>query len=108
MSLNELFFSSSSKEDDIMIEYAAHDALRKKYFGAKLNYKEVGILICWHVIEQARKGKTVKQIVDSSRKLLKTDDVMYGVPEIMQKLVVNVRFNNNKHRQIIIENPIKI
>ena len=107
MSAQEPFFSFSSKEDEIMIRYAAKDALRKKSFGAKLNYKEVGIVICWHVIEQARQGKTIRRIIDSSRKILTADDVMIGVPEIMRRLVVNVRFKDGKNRQVIVENPIE-
>jgi len=107
MSMHEPFFSFSSKDDEVMIQYATQDALRKKSFGAKLNYKEAGIVICWHIIEQARKGKTIKQITDSSRKLLQADDVMIGVPEIMQKLVVNVQFKDGKTRQVVVENPIE-
>ena len=101
------FFSFSSKDDEIMIQYAAQDALRKKGMGLKLNYKEAGIVICWHIIEQAGKGKPIEHIIDSSRKLLRASDVMIGVPEIMQKLVVNVQFKDGKNRQVVVENPIK-
>jgi urease subunit gamma len=107
MSVHEPFFTFSSKDDEVMIRYAAQDVLRKRYFGAKLNYKEAGIVICSHIIQQASKGKTVKQVVGSSKKLLKANDVMFGVPEIMEKLVVNVRFKDGKSRQVVVENPIK-
>lgn len=108
MTSQEPFFSSSSRDDELMIQYAAQDALRKKSLGARLNYKEAGIVICWHVIQQARKGKTIKQIIDSSKKLLTPDGVMFGVPEIMQKIVVDVRFKDGKSREVIVENPIRI
>jgi len=107
MSVHEQFFNFSSKDDEIMIQYAAEDLLRKKFFGARLNYKETGIMISWHVIEQARKGKSVRQIIDSSRKLLTANDVMFGVPEILQKVIVNVRFKDGRKRQVVVENPIK-
>ena len=54
MSTHEPFFTFFSKDDEVMIQFAAQDALRKKYLGAKLNYKEAGIVICWHIIERAR------------------------------------------------------
>lgn len=107
MSAQQPFFSFSSKDDEIMIQYAAQDALRKKGMGLKLNYKEAALVICWHIIEQARRGKTIRQITNSSKKILRENDVMIGVPEIMQKLVVNVRFKDDKNRQVIVENPIR-
>lgn len=107
MSVQQPFFSFASKDDETMIKYAAQDALRKKHLGIKLNYKEVGLVICWHIIEQANKGRTLKQVTDSARKLLQSNDVMIGVPEIMQRLVVNVRFKDGKNRQVIVKNPIK-
>ena len=72
-----------------------------------MNYKEAGIVICWHIIKQAGEGKSIKQITDSARKLLRASDVMIGVPEIIQKLVFNVKFKDGKNRQVIVENPIK-
>lgn len=107
MSVHEQFFNFSSKDDEIMIQYAAEDLLRKKALGAKLNYKETGILISWHIIEQVRKGKNVKQIVVSSKKFLTANDVMLGVPEILHKIIVNVHLNDGKKRQIVVENPVE-
>jgi len=107
MSTQEPFFSYSSEDDETMIRYAAQDALRKQAIGLKLNYKEAGFVICRHIIEQASKGKSIRQIINSSKKLLQSNDVMIGVPEIMQKLIVSVRFNDGKKRQVVVENPIR-
>ncbi len=107
MSRQEPFFSYSSEDDEVMIRYAAQDALKKQAMGLKLNYKEAGIVICLHIIEQASKGRSIRQIIDSSKKLLQANDVMIGVPEIMQTLIVNVRFKDGKKRHVVVENPIK-
>ncbi len=107
MSTQEPFFSYSSQDDETMIWHAARAALHKKSMGLKLNYKETGIVICLHIIEQANKGRSIRQIINSSKKLLQASNVMIGVPEIMQKLVVNVRFKDGKKRQVVVENPIK-
>ncbi|MEM2759273.1 MAG: urease subunit gamma [Nitrososphaerales archaeon] len=107
MSLREPFFTFTTKDDELMIQYAASHALWKRTLGAKLNYKEAGLVICSHIIERAREGRSVKEIIDSARKLLKPADVMFGVPEIMNKIVVNVRFRNGKIRRIIVDNPIR-
>lgn len=106
MSVHEQFFNFSSKDDEIMIQYAAEDLLRKKFLGARLNYKETGIMISWHVIQQVRRGKSVRQIIDSSRKLLTANDVMFGVPEILQKVIVNVRFKDGKKDKWLLRIPL--
>lgn len=54
MSTHEPFFTFFSKDDELMVQFATQDALRKKYLGAKLNYKEAGIVICWYTIERVR------------------------------------------------------
>jgi urease gamma subunit len=105
--MHEQFFICSSKDDENMIQCAAEDLLTKKTLGARLNYKETGIIICWYVIEQARMGKDIRQIIDSSRKLLTADDVMFGVPEILQKVIVNVEFKDGKRREVVVENPVE-
>lgn len=107
MSIHEPFFSYSSEDDETMIRYAAQDALKKQAMGLKLNYKEAGLVICWHIIVQASKGKSIRQIINSSKKLLQANDVMIGVPEIMQMLIVNVRFKDGKKKRVVVENPIK-
>ncbi len=107
MFTQEPFFSYSSEDDEVMIRYAAQDALKKQAMGLKINYKETGLVICWHIIDQASKGRSIRQIINSSKKLLQASDVMIGVPEIMQTLIVNVRFKDGKKRHVVVENPIK-
>lgn len=107
MSVHEPFFTFSRRDDEVMIQYAVLDPLRKKAMGIRLNYKEAGTVICWHIIEEAHKGRTIRQIIDSSRKLLNASDVMIGVPEIMERIVVNVRFKDGNIRQVAVENPVK-
>lgn len=52
-------------------------------------------------------GKDIRQIIDSSRKLLTANDVMFGVPEILQKVIVNVKFKDGKRREVVVESPIE-
>jgi urease gamma subunit len=107
MSAQNPFFTFSCSDDTTMIYYAAQDALRKRRLGARLNFKESGLVICQHIMEEAEKGRSVKEIVSSSRKLLKADEVMPGVPEIMRQLVVNVEFKDGETREVVVKQPIK-
>ncbi len=107
MSAQQPFFSYSSDDDETVIRCAAQDPLRKKAMGIKLNYKEAGLVICLNIIQQAKEGRSIRQIIDSSKKILWASDVMIGVPEIMERLVVSVRFKDGKMRKVAVKNPIE-
>lgn len=107
MSAQQPFFTFSGEQDEIMIYYAAQNALKKKAMGAKLNFKEAGLVICKHIIEEAAKGKPVRTITRSARRVLQSKDVMLGVPVVMESITVNARFRDGRTRQVVVENPIK-
>ena len=64
------------EQEKMMISLAAMIAQRRKDKGIKLNHPEAVALITDYVLEGAREGKTVAQLMDEARNLLTGEDVM--------------------------------
>ena len=71
---------------------AAQIAEGRKERGIKLNYPESVACIANYVVEGAREGKSVADLMQSAKKVLKKDDVMAGVPELIHTVQVEVTF----------------
>src|SRR5258707_3969398 len=71
------------EKDKLLIFTAALLAERRKARGLKLNYPEAMALISAAIMEGARDGKTVTQLMSEGTSLLTRDDVMEGVPEMI-------------------------
>ena len=71
------------EKDKLLIFTAALLAERRMARGLKLNYPESVAFITAAIMEGARDGKTVAQLMGEGRTLLKRDDVMEGVPEMI-------------------------
>ena len=71
-----------------MISLAAMIAQRRKDKGIKLNHPEAVALITDYVLEGAREGKTVAQLMDEARNLLTREDVMEGIAEMIPMIQV--------------------
>jgi urease gamma subunit len=67
-------------------------AERRKGRGLKLNYPEAVAYISCAILEGAREGKTVAELMDYGRALLTRDDVMEGIPEMVQDVQVEATF----------------
>ena len=80
------------EKDKLLIFTAALLAERRKARGLKLNYPEAVALISAAVMEGARDGKSVAQLMSEGRAVLTRDDVMEGVPEMMQDIQVEATF----------------
>jgi len=70
--------------DKLYIFMTAEVARRRKARGLKLNYVEALALIADHIVEGARDGKSVSELMSSGRKVLTKDDVLPGVPELIK------------------------
>ncbi|MGA0940346.1 MAG: urease subunit gamma, partial [Burkholderiaceae bacterium] len=76
------------EKDKLLLFTAALLAERRLARGLKLNYPEAIALISASVMEGARDGKTVAQLMSDGRKILTRSDVMEGIPEMIPDIQV--------------------
>ncbi|MCK5905316.1 MAG: urease subunit gamma, partial [Gammaproteobacteria bacterium] len=74
--------------DKLHIFMAAELARKRKQRGLKLNHPESVALIADHILEGARDGKSVSELMSSGKNVLKKDDVLPGVLEIIHTIQV--------------------
>jgi urease subunit gamma len=92
--------------EKMMIWTAAQIAEGRKKRGIKLNYPESIAYISNFVVEGAREGKTVADLMMSSRNILKKGDVMEGVPEMIHTVQVEVTFPDGT-KLVTVHDPIQ-
>ncbi|GAA0136249.1 urease subunit gamma [Paenibacillus sp. YSY-4.3] len=83
---------SDREQEKLMIVVAADLAIRRKSRGIKLNYPEAVALVTYEIMEGAREGKTVAELMKKGREILSADDVMEGVPEMIHDIQVEATF----------------
>jgi len=92
--------------EKMMIWTAAQIAEGRKKRGVKLNYPESIAYISNFVIEGAREGKTVAELMMFARDVLKKEDVMEGVPEMVHTVQVEVTFPDGT-KLVTVHDPIQ-
>ncbi|MGW7550066.1 urease subunit gamma [Streptomyces rimosus] len=80
------------EQERLMLHVAADVAEKRRARGLRLNYPETMALLIAHVLEGARDGRTVAELMSSGRKLLAREEVMEGVPEMIEKVQVEATF----------------
>jgi urease subunit gamma len=93
------------EKDKLLIFTAALLAERRRARGLKLNYPEAVALISAAVMEGARDGKTVAQLMGYGGTLLKRDEVMEGVAEMIPDIQVEATFPDGT-KLVTVHNPI--
>lgn len=83
---------TAREQEKLMIVVAADLARRRKDRGVKLNFPESVALVTYEILEGARDGKTVAQLMKEGREILKAEDVMEGVPEMIHDIQVEATF----------------
>ena len=78
--------------DKLHIYVIADLARRRQARGLKLNYEEAIALICEALLEGARDGKSVAELMSLGKTVLKRDDVMEGVPELLHLVQIEATF----------------
>jgi urease subunit gamma len=94
------------EKDKLMIAVAAQVARTRLARGVKLNYPESIALITDFVLEGARDGKSVAELMSESGKVLTRDQVMEGIPEMIHEMQVEATFPDNT-KLISIHDPIR-
>ena len=80
------------EKDKLLIAMAAQVARRRLERGVKLNHPEAVALISDFVVEGARDGRTVADLMAAGRSVLTRDDVMDGVPEMLPDVQIEATF----------------
>lgn len=91
--------------EKLMISVAAMVAQNRKDRGVKLNHPESVAIITNHVIEGARDGKSVAELMQSARGVLSSKDVMSGVATLIPLIQVECTFPDGT-KLVSIHNPI--
>lgn len=96
---------SPQERDKLLIFVAAQVARARKERGLKLNLPEATALITAELMEMARDGKTVAEIMSAGREILKKADVMEGVAELISMIQVEPTFPDGS-KLVTVHNPI--
>ncbi len=93
------------EKDKLLLFSAAQLAERRKARGLKLNYPEAVALISFEIMEGARDGKTVAELMAYGRTLLSEEDVMDGVASMVHEVQVEATFPDGT-KLVTVHNPI--
>ncbi|HAO25295.1 MULTISPECIES: urease subunit gamma [unclassified Methylophaga] len=93
------------EKDKLLIFTAALLAERRKNRGVKLNYPEAVAYISAAIMEGARDGRTVAELMDFGATLLTRDDVMEGIAEMLPEIQVEATFPDGT-KLVTVHNPI--
>jgi urease subunit gamma len=93
------------EKDKLMVSLAAVVARGRLKRGVKLNYPESVALISDFVLEGARDGKSVAELMSGSRKVLSRGEVMEGIAEMIPEIQVEATFPDGT-KLVSIHNPI--
>ncbi|WIY79552.1 urease subunit gamma [Streptomyces anulatus] len=80
------------EQERLMMHVAADVAEKRRSRGVLLNYPEAMALLIVHVLEGARDGRTVAELMSSGRKVLSREEVMEGIPEMIENVQVEATF----------------
>ena len=89
-----------------MVVVAADLARRRQQRGLKLNYPEAVAIITYEIIEGARDGKSVAELMEYGTTLLGRDQVMEGIPEMISEVQVEATFPDGS-KLVTVHNPIQ-
>ena len=93
------------EKDKLLLFTAGLLAERRKARGVKLNYPEAVAYICAAVLEGARDGRSVAELMSYGATLLTRNDVMEGVPEMLPEVQVEATFPDGT-KLVTVHNPI--
>lgn len=97
---------TTREQEKLMIVVVAEVARKRKNKGLKLNYPESVALITDELLEGAREGRKVEDLMEYGTKILKRSDVMEGVPEMVVTVQVEATFPDGT-KLVTVHNPIQ-
>lgn len=94
------------EQEKLLIVVAADLARRRRERGIKLNYPEAVALITYEILEGAREGKSVSELMKIGREVIKSEEVMEGIAEIIHDVQVEATFPDGT-KLVTVHQPIK-
>ncbi|MGE7601928.1 urease subunit gamma [Peribacillus sp. NPDC097675] len=97
---------TAREQEKLLVVVAADLARRRKERGLKLNYPESIALITYEIMEGARDGKSVAELMQFGRMILSSEEVMEGIPEMIHDIQVEATFPDGT-KLVTVHNPIQ-
>jgi urease subunit gamma len=97
---------SPREQEKLMVVVAADLARRRQQRGLKLNYPEAVALITGEIMEGARDGKSVSELMSYGTTILKKFDVMEGVAEMIHEVQVEATFPDGT-KLVTVHHPVR-
>jgi urease subunit gamma len=94
------------EQEKLLVVTAADLARRRQKRGLKLNYPESIAIITYEILEGARDGRSVAELMSFGATLLKRDEVMEGVPEMIHDVQVEATFPDGT-KLVTVHHPIR-
>jgi urease gamma subunit len=94
------------EQDKLLIFVAAEVARRRRARGLKLNHPEAVALITAEILEGIRDGRSVSELMEMGMRMLSRDEVMEGVPEMLDEVQVEGTFPDGT-KLVTIHHPIR-
>jgi urease subunit gamma len=94
------------EQEKLMVAFAADLARKRQARGLKLNYVEAIAIVSAEILEAARDGKTVAEIMSFGGQILNRAQVMDGVPEMIHEVQVEATFPDGT-KLVTIHDPIR-
>ncbi|MEU7870597.1 urease subunit gamma [Dactylosporangium sp. NPDC049140] len=98
-------FLTRHEQERLLIHVAADVAQRRKDRGLKLNYPEAVAILTAFLLEGARDGRTVVDLMEAGRHVLGRGDVLEGVPEMLAEVQVEATFPDGT-KLVTVHHPI--
>ena len=96
---------SPQERDKLLVHVAADVARARQARGLRLNYPEAVALITDHVVEGARDGRSVVELMNSGREVLTREQVLDGIPEMIDSVQVEATFLDGT-KLVTVHSPI--
>ncbi len=93
------------EQERLLIHVAAGVARDRRARGLRLNHPEATAVIAVHILEGARDGRSVAELMESGRSVLTREDVMEGVPEMVAEVQVEATFRDGR-KLVTLHEPI--
>ena len=91
--------------DKLLVFVAAEVARRRRARGVKLNYPEAMAIITAEILEGARDGRSVAELMQFGKQILARDEVMQGVPEMIAEVQIEATFADGT-KLVTVHDPI--
>jgi urease subunit gamma len=93
------------EQERLLIHVAAQVARERRTRGLRLNHPEATAVIAAYVLEGARDGRGVAELMEAGRTLLSREDVMEGIPEMLDSVQIEATFPDGT-KLVTVHRPI--